>query len=349
MIRIPLLLLLAAAACSPPPGTGGNPDGGSTGNTDGGGGGPDGGGSTGGTDAGTRPFPASPLWQPSGTQVTWGGFSFRMPQGMTGEDKTDHFDMTDDKCAITANMAQPASGTLAQQANDLLIQAYSALGYQVLDDNYGTDLLANRTEGKTAGGWSYVELRAELRKGGPSDERGHIFLVGVGNEVVPFIGYSPTTQGCTQLAHDFKTGIIGELRWRELEFSLDFPTATKSPAALAQPVIGHWALFSGPSGQEYVFAANGRYQYWGGLSQAHVVSSTEYELVTSHFSGDGAFAVKGDQLALFPDGKPAESFLVRVFDQHAVSPSGVVSHKVQLGLMKKDAAGAYEVPLEKVP
>jgi hypothetical protein len=78
-----------------------------------------------------------------------------------------------------------------------------------------------------------------------------------------------------------------------------------------------------------------------------VISATEIEITTSHFTGDGAYALNGEVVALFPEGKTAESFLFRVFDQHAVSPSMQVSTKIQLGLMKRDSAGAYEVTLER--
>ncbi|HUM10571.1 MAG TPA: hypothetical protein VLT82_06435 [Myxococcaceae bacterium] len=307
--------------------------------------GSDGGGNGGG--GGPKVFPAQPVWQPSGSRVSWGGFSFNVPQGMAGVDRTDHYDMADNLCAITVTQPMAATGDLAQQANDILTSAYEAVGYTVLDDNYGTDLIGNRTQGRSAAGWEYVELRAELRQSGPSDERGHILLVRLGNQVVPFIGYSPTTAGCTQLAHDFTTGIVGELRWREIEYSLDFVSAPRNDAALASAIIGHWSLFQGPSGQEYVFAANGRYQYWGGLSQVHDISDTEIEIVTSHFTGDGAYAVRGDQVAVFPDGRPAESMLFRVYDKHAVSPSMQVSTTPRLGLMRRDSTGAYEVPLER--
>jgi hypothetical protein len=302
--------------------------------------GPGGGGST-------KTFPAQAEWQPSGNRVTWGGFSFLVPQDMVGTDGSDHYEMVDSGglCQITAFKPLAATGDLAQQANDLITGAFGALGYQVVDDNYGTDLIGNRTQGRSAGGWEYVELRGELQRSGPSDERGHLFLVRVGSQVVPFFGYSPTTAGCTQLAHDNRAGIVGELRWRELEYSLDFPSASRDEKALASAIVGHWSLFQGPSGNEYVFAANGRYQRWAGLSQIHAISSTEIEIVTSHFTGDGSYAVKGDVVALFPDGRPSEALLFRVYEQHEMSPAMRVS--TELGLMKKDSAGAYELPLER--
>lgn len=225
-----------------------------------------------------------------------------------------------------------------------MTQAYAAQGYQVLDDNYGTDLIAHRTVGQSAKGWSYVELRAELRMGAPSAERGHLMLVNLTDRVVPLIGYSPTNAGCTQLDHDNTAGIIGELRWRQLEYSLEFTGPSPAP----QSLVGHWSLFQGASGQEYVFYANGRYQYWGGLTQAHVISNTEIELATSNVQGDGPYAVTGSVVTLCPDGRTAESFLYRLFEQHSVSPTGVVRAVRKLGLLKSDTAGQYEVAVERL-
>jgi hypothetical protein len=193
-----------------------------------------------------------------------------------------------------------------------------------------------------------VELRAQLTSpGGSGDERGHILLVRAANQVFPFFGWSPNTSGCTQLVHDNRGGIVGELPWRELEFSLEFPSVTGSDGALSAAVIGHWSYFQGVSAQEYVFAANGRYQRWGGLGQIHAISDTEIEIVTSQFSGDGSYQVRGNVVALFPDGGDAEAMLFRIYDQHSAYPSVTTTGK--LGLMKRDATGVYEVPLERVP
>lgn len=292
-----------------------------------------------------------PAWKPAGDRVTWSGFSFIVPPGMTGTDQSTHYEMVDrgdsagtNACSITINKPVAASGDLAQQANDILTQAYGAQGYQVLDDNYGADLVGNRTYTQSSQGWDYVELRAELRKGSPSAERGHIMLIGLGGEVLPILGYSPTSSGCTQLAHDFKTGIVGEVRWRELAFSFDFPSAEKK----APPsIVGEWSLYQGSAGEDYAFAANRRYGFWGAISTERRVSTTEIEVTTSSFAGDGAYAVQGDVLGIFPDGKPAEGTYFRVFEQHAVSPSGKVTREVKLGMMKKDVGGVYEVALVK--
>jgi hypothetical protein len=332
---------------------GSGPVGGSAGGGQGGGGSggaAGGGGSAGGGQSGTgggggQALP-EPAWRPMGQRVTFGDVSFIVPPGMTATDATDRYELVDpggvggtNACAITINPPTAAVGDLAQQADDIIKQAYEALGYQVLDDNYGTDLLAHRTYGRSAAGWEYVELRAELRRDEPSAERGHVLLVGLGDTVVPFIGYSPTSSGCTQLDHDFTTGIVGELRWRQLYFSLEFPTFSPEPAG-APAVVGRWTLFQGASGQQYVFAPNGRYQFWGALS-----TQPEPVEVTDQFEGDGAYAVEGDVLALFPGGDGASSTLFRVFEQYAVSPSGEASVETKLGLMKADVAGPFEVPL----
>ncbi len=39
--------------------------------------------------------------------------------------------------------------------------------------------------------------------------------------------------------------------------------------------------------------------------------------------------------------------LFRIYEQHSASPSVTTTGK--LGLMKRDAAGVYDVPLERVP
>lgn len=167
-------------------------------------------------------------------------------------------------------------------------------------------------------------------------------LVGLGAEVLPIVGYSPTSSGCTQLAHDFKTGIVGETRWRELAYSLEL----SPPAGAAPPsLVGEWSLYQGASGQEYAFAANGRYGFWGAIAQERRVSQTELEVTTSSFTGVGRYRVEGDVIALYPDGEAPEASYFRVYEQHAVSPSMQVSHEVRLGLMRKDAGGVYEVSL----
>ncbi len=343
---VALVAALLAASCS----SGSGPIGGVGGGSSTGGGEATGGGSgAGGSGGGVALVAPPPQWAPQGTRVTWNGVSFIVPPGMTGTDQTSRYDLIDmgsggiNTCGITINAPVAASGDLAQQANDILVQGYMAQGYQVLDDNYGTNLIGNRTQGRSPKGWDWVELRAELRKTGPSPERGHILLVGLGSQVVPILGYSPENDGCTQLAHDNTAGIIGELRWRQLAYSLDFSGLTAS----AVSVVGQWSLFQANSGQEYVFAANGRYQHWGGLTTAHQISSTEIELVTSSFTGDGAWKVEGDVLALFPDGRAPEAYLFRVFEHHSISATGVVRKDVKLGLMKQDVAGPYELAVIK--
>lgn len=60
---------------------------------------------------------------------------------------------------------------------------------------------------------------------------------------------------------------------------------------------------------------------------------TEIEIVTSHFAGDGSYQVKGNAVALFPDGSDAESMPFRTYQQHTIYPS--VTAVGLLGLMKR--------------
>ena len=54
---------------------------------------------------------------------------------------------------------------------------------------------------------------------------------------------------------------------------------------------------------EYIFAANGRFQYLGSFGSYTKISNEWIELKTSAWQGDGSYTIQGDQLILKRNGE----------------------------------------------
>jgi hypothetical protein len=133
-------------------------------------------------------------------------------------------------------------------------------------------------------------------------------------------------------------------------FTIKNSTAPKAntestPARL----IGSWMIFEGRTIGEYIFAANGHYQYIGAYGNHTKISNDIIESRSSVFQGDGTYTIKGDQLMLKRKGKTTpETYRFR-FEKSNQGSTGWKDRIYILDEKPADRGLAYEVCYERSP
>jgi hypothetical protein len=269
---------------------------------------------------------------------------FVAPAGWSEQSQTDHvlLQNMESGCLILILEPQPSSGNLEQDARAAFELMYQGWHYQKSDEQRLT-----LSKGRTPQGLEYCMMQAAMSTT-TADGRYHLedgaaLVINAGAQVV-IIG---VRHNSSMFAHDQCSRYEGWPRFLA-SFTVKnamLPATTDEDAS--KRIIGRWAMAEGRASGEYIFAANGHYQFTGALGTSYTTSGYDYEIIhttTSAFEGDGSYSVSGNRLTLRrrADRKP-EEVMVRF---ETVSRGGP-GWNDRLYLLRKDATGDYEVAYEK--
>ena len=130
-------------------------------------------------------------------------------------------------------------------------------------------------------------------------------------------------------------------------FTLKNTEIPKKENISKQRIVGLWKIVSvGVVAGDYVFAANGNFQYGGGLGNSTTTSDIYYIYIYNKaypFKGDGSYSINDGKLILKKRGADAEIVTVR-FEKINHGGSG---WKDRLYMLKRDNIGENESLFEK--
>lgn len=202
-------------------------------------------------------------------------------------------------CMVTVFAPQPSSGNLEADAKNFFNQMYPGWQYRYTGEKHD-DIM----KGKTLQGLDYCMIEAPMHKIRPDGfyydyEDGAVWVIGVGNKVAVVTGRHNRLLAC-YCNHKYEN-------WRRFFNSFTVKNQPQSsPVANAeQQIIGDWMSMGGMALTEYIFAANGRYQFIGAYSTSTKTTDYNYEYLTiktSAFKGDGGYSLKSNQLFFKKDG-----------------------------------------------
>jgi len=66
-------------------------------------------------------------------------------------------------------------------------------------------------------------------------------------------------------------------------------------------IVGSWRAMGGSALTQYIFAANGRYQFIGAYTSTSRISWNTIEMKTSGFTGDGSYSFSGNKITIKED------------------------------------------------
>ena len=281
-------------------------------------------------------------------------YVFIAPQGWRVQNNRDHFSMSQnappgETCLILLIPPQTLSGNLEADAKSVFDQMYPGWSYRFSGEKK-YDLI----KGYTSQGLEYCMMQASMNKlsadGSRYDgfEDGMAMVIKAGNKV----GIISARHNTAMMAHDqcrdkYET-------WLRFLNSITIKNAIASTAVqepASKRIVGVWKLKSnGPAIGDYVFAANGNYQFIGGLGSSNTSKDSRYEYlhITSYaFQGDGAYTINGNQLKLMKRGEQPEQLRIR-FEK---INHGGTGWNDRIHLLKRDPTiqKEYEVTYEKEP
>jgi len=269
-------------------------------------------------------------------------YVFDAPPGWSVQPQGNHVRLQnmESGCLILVIEPQPSSGDLEQDARAAFELMYRGWSCQKSGEQSYT-----LSKGRTRQGLEYCTMEAAMSMTAADGryhlEEGVAVVIKAGGPVA-IIG---ARHNSSMLGHDRCTRYEG---WPRFFSSFTVKNATP-PADAGDPstrIIGRWATTESGASGEYVFAANGRYRLTGAIGTTYTTSEHDHEVIyaaTSAFEGDGSYAVSGNRLTLSPRAGLPEQVSIRFVQINR----GGSAWKDQLGLLKKDASGEYEVKYEK--
>lgn len=247
-------------------------------------------------------------------------------------------------CVITILPPIQSTGDLETDARAIFNQMYPGWGYRFTGEKR-----EDVSKGFTAQGLEYYMIEAPMHKMRPDGfyydyEDGAAWVIGLGNQIVVVTGRHNRLVAC-YCHHDYEN-------WRRFFNSFTVKGQQPSPKAnedVSKKILGDWMALGSTALTEYIFAANGNYQFIGVGGSTTTRSDAYHDYIyikTSSFTGDGSYAIKNNQIILKGRGKAPEQLPFR-FDK--VNHGGT-GWKDRL-YMRKISAGdgkEYEVRYEKV-
>jgi len=254
-----------------------------------------------------------------GSMATLNDYVFAMPPGWTGTKYSDALVLmspasaTNEKCVVSVWPMRPAGPNLLNDANNAFRDVYKAFDLKSMTTR-GTQMPASIVHGTSGQGWEYVVIkRGVAPRGSPESRLGFVFAARLNDRlaVISGVAKDPLVSTCMgELASNF---------WPRFFYSLSFKNwpATDQTAAMRKKMSGVWITATATAGDRIVFAGNGRYANAAAAQQYYRVNSTELVTTTQAYFGNGAYALKGNAIALIQDDRknqPDNGF-VRVEDE----------------------------------
>lgn len=137
--------------------------------------------------------------------------------------------------------------------------------------------------------------------------------------------------------------------WRRFfnSFTVKNATVPKNAEDASLKIIGAWSQTESGASSEYIFAANGNYAFYGAIGTSSTSRDYNYEYLhikTYAFSGDGSYAISGNQLTLK---KQNDSNPEQMRFRFSKVSYGGTGWKERLYMLTKDRFGENEVCYEK--
>jgi hypothetical protein len=273
---------------------------------------------------------------------TFKGCTFVAPAGWAIHERNDHvlIQNPDSGCLVLIFEPQRSSGDLEHDARAVFAQMYQGWDYRTGEQR------ETLSRGYTRQGLEYCRMEATMSTT-TSDGRYHLedgvaMVVQAGGPMVIVAARHNTSM----FGHDRCVKYDG---WQRFFETLTVTGATL-PAGTgddtSQRIVGRWAMSEGRASGEYIFAANGRYQFAGAIGTSYTTSEYDYDVIhttASAFQGSGSYSISGDRLTMRRDGGDPEHAIVRFEKVNR----GNAEWNDRLYLLKHDPGGDYEVAYER--
>lgn len=259
-----------------------------------------------------------------------GFVSYRQPLSASGQG-----------CVLTLLSPQPSSGNLENDVKSIFSQMYPGWNFYYTDHRH--DDLA---KGITKQGLPYYMMEAFMSRprGEQTDsETGTAWVIDMGKQMaVIALRHEPIGIYCECKK---RYNYIG--RFLNSFTVKDITAPANTSANTQQRILGSWMVSEGMSVGEYIFAANGHYQYIGGYGSSSAVSSDVIMLKSSAFQGDGTYTVSGDKLIFKRKGSTTpETYRFR-FEQFNQGSTGWKDRIYLLNEKPAHGGDPYEACYEK--
>lgn len=217
-----------------------------------------------------------------------------------------------ERCTIGLWPMAPASGDLFGDANQAWARVFQGFAVRPEDPLNKTILV----HGVAPQGWEYAIIRRGIVWPAQPDAQlgGFIMAIKLGDRVaiVSFLSKDVRLSACYMYGYAFQPEV-----WPRFFASLRFRGWSGSaPSGLAQGIQGSWESFGtstgGGAALQYAFTPANRYAFFGVGQRYMALSRFEAAVWTSTTFGDGAYAIRGNELTLRSDQGEADVFFVRL-------------------------------------
>jgi hypothetical protein len=244
-------------------------------------------------------------------------------------------------CLVTIYPPQSFSGDLETVTKNIFSQRYPGWEYRSTGENHD-----HLSKGYTAQGLEYCMVEADMKKVRPDGyyydyEDGAVWVIKYGNQIAVVTGQHNRNMACfCKQKYEYWNRFFNS-------FTINnFQASKNSELEVSKRIIGDWISIGSSALNEYLFAANGNYQYIGAYATTTKTTDAYYEYThinTSAFKGDGSYSIKGNQLIFKKYGEKEDPVQFR-FEK--VNHGGT-GWKDRLYMLKTDNMGTYEVCYEK--
>lgn len=234
-----------------------------------------------------------------------------------------------------------SSGKLEDDVKNIFSQMYPGWRFYYSDARHD-DLI----KGFTKQGAPYYMLEAYMVKdrpaGGLDSETGSALVIGNGNQyAILALRHEITGLNCL-CKKRYNT-------WHRFFNSFTIKNLNPIKESDTNPTrfIGSWMASGDRSIGEYIFAANGRFQYLGGYGSYTKISNEWLELKTSAWQGDGSYSIQGDRLIFKRKGETKGDEYRFRFESINRGSTGWKERLCLLNEHPRDNGPAYEACYEK--
>ena len=232
---------------------------------------------------------------------------------------------TAENCAIGLLTMVPSSGDLFRDANAAWTRSFSSFDVRPTSTFSGGPHVIR---GVAAQGWEYAIVKRGIAPRGVQTDRqffGFVMVAKLRAQVATIFGVAldPLVSSCFG-------ALLGNV-WPQFFASLQFRNFAPVESGLAQRLVGVWESYGssigGAASLRYAFSPSGRYAESGAMRRY----AGNDRVWTATTFGDGAYALRGNEITLIPDQGPREVGTIRL---EQVSEDGGTTWVEKLYLVK---------------
>lgn len=277
--------------------------------------------------------------------ISMADYDFLVPDKWQLQKNKDHLLIQNPLSGCTIRILEPqaSSGNLEQDVNAVFDMMYRGWQYQKSGPQQ-----SELSKGVLPKGLEFMMKEATMTATGADGrynlEEGGAMVVNAGNKLVII----SVRHNSTTLAHDdcYKNYNTWRRFFNSFTVKNILPAKSNEEDA-AKKIIGWWKVdVNGVAAGDYAFAANGNYQFGGGLGSSTTTSDMYYEYIYNRaypFQGDGSYSISEKLLTLKRRGGNNEQVTIR-FEK--VNHGGT-GWKDRLYMLKRDSQGYNESRYEK--